>query len=217
MLPISSGVCTWPVTSPRNSWWLRVEQPRRIDDVGAVDGVHDVGDRDLGCAACAPGSTVTWNSGSLPALDEHAGDAAQAVQARLDVVGRQFPQLGLRHRLRRQAVADDRKAGEVEPVGLDLRRRRQRCSGSRDTAASTSCSVSSMSTFQLKNRLISAEPRLVTERTSSRPGTARTASSIGRVMVTSICSIGITPLSTPMMMRGKLVVGKTATGIVSAS
>ena len=87
----------------------------------------------------------------------------------------------------------------------------------RETAASTSCSVSSMSTFQLKNRLISAEPRLVIERTSSRPGTLRTASSSGRVIVTSICSIGITPLSTPMMMRGKFVVGNTATGSVNAS
>ena len=87
----------------------------------------------------------------------------------------------------------------------------------RDTAASTSCSVSSMSTFQLKNRLTSADPRLVTERTSSRPGTIRIASSMGRVIVTSICSMGITPLSTPMMMRGKFVVGKTATGMLSAS
>ena len=87
----------------------------------------------------------------------------------------------------------------------------------RDTAASTSWSVSSMSTLQLKKRSISADPRLVTERTSSRPGTVRTASSIGRVIKTSICSIGVTPLSTPMMMRGKFVVGKTATGSVSAS
>ena len=87
----------------------------------------------------------------------------------------------------------------------------------RETAASTSWSVSSMSTFQLKKRLISAEPRLVIERTSSSPGTARTASSSGRVTATSICSIGMTPLSTPMMMRGKFVVGNTATGSVSAS
>ena len=73
-----------------------------------------------------------------------------------------------------------------------------------------------MSTDQLKKRLISAEPRLDTERTSSRPGTARTACSSGRVMATSICSMGITPLSTPMMIRGKFVVGKTATGSVRA-
>ena len=48
-----------------------------------------------------------------------------------------------------------------------------------------------MSTRQLKNRLISAEPRLVVERTSSRPGTVRIAASSGRVIDTSICSIGM--------------------------
>ena len=74
-----------------------------------------------------------------------------------------------------------------------------------------------MSTLQLKNKSISAEPRLVTDRTSSRPGTVLTISSIGRVIATSICSIGITPLSMPMMMRGKLVVGNTATGRVTAA
>ena len=65
----------------------------------------------------------------------------------------------------------------------------------RETAESTICSVSIMFTFQLKNRSTSADPRLVTERTDSSPGTPLTACSIGRVMVTSICSIGMTPLS----------------------
>ena len=74
-----------------------------------------------------------------------------------------------------------------------------------------------MSTFQLKDKSTSADPRLVIERTSSRPGTLLTASSSGRVMVTSIWSMGITPLSTPTMMRGKLVAGKTAIGSESAS
>ena len=40
------------------------------------------------------------------------------------------------------------------------------------SAASTSCSVRNMSTFQSKKRLTSAEPRLVVERTVTRPGTA---------------------------------------------
>ena len=64
------------------------------------------------------------------------------------------------------------------------------------SAASTSCSVSIMSTFQLKNRSISAEPRLVMERTCCSPGTLLHASSTGRVIVTIIWSMGITPLST---------------------
>ena len=73
-----------------------------------------------------------------------------------------------------------------------------------------------MSTFQSKKRLTSADPRLVVERTVSRPGTELTASSIGLVMVTCIWSTGITPLSTPMTTRGKLVSGKTEMGILPA-
>ena len=87
----------------------------------------------------------------------------------------------------------------------------------REMAALTCSSVCAMSTPQLKDRSTSAEPRLVVERTSCKPGTLFTASSIGRVMVTSIWSMGITPLSTPTMMRGKLVDGKTAMGMERAS
>ncbi len=90
------------------------------------------------------------------------------------------------------------------------------CPRTDDRAASTSCSVVTMSTCQSKNRSISAEPRLVMERTCFSPGTPFTASSIGRVMVTIIWSIGITPLSTPMTTRGKSVEGKTEIGMVNA-
>src|SRR6266852_1019866 len=86
----------------------------------------------------------------------------------------------------------------------------------RATTASTRWSVVIMSAFQSKKRSTSAEPRLVTEVTFRRPGTLFTASSIGRVMVTSIWSMGMTPLSTPITMRGKSVLGKTATGILKA-
>src|SRR5262249_22400462 len=51
------------------------------------------------------------------------------------------------------------------------------------------------------------------ERTVWSPGTLLTASSIGRVIVTSIWSIGATPLSTPITIRGKLVSGNTEIGI----
>ena len=74
-----------------------------------------------------------------------------------------------------------------------------------------------MSTLQSKNKSTSADPRLVIERTSCKPGTLLTASSRGRVIVTSIWLIGMTPLSTPMMILGKLVCGKTAMGIDRAS
>src|SRR6202162_1763542 len=77
------------------------------------------------------------------------------------------------------------------------------------SAASTSCSVWYMSTPQSKNRLTSADPRLVVERTVTSPGTMFTASSIGLVMVTCICSTGIKPVSTPMTTGGKLGSGNT--------
>src|SRR5271167_2975105 len=84
------------------------------------------------------------------------------------------------------------------------------------SAASTSCKVVTISTFQSKNRSISAEPRLVMDRTSRSPGTLLTDSSIGLVMVTIIWSIGVTPLSTAIRTRGKFVVGNTAMGMVNA-
>ena len=84
-------------------------------------------------------------------------------------------------------------------------------------AESTSCRVRNMSMDQSKKRLTSAEPRLVVERTVVRPGTLLTASSMGLVMVTCICSTGMTPLSMPMTTRGKLVSGKTEMGIWKAA
>ena len=56
----------------------------------------------------------------------------------------------------------------------------------RESAAFTAHGVWNISTFQLKNRLTSADPRLVMERTSCKPGTLFTASSSGRVIVTII-------------------------------
>src|SRR5882724_9380676 len=86
----------------------------------------------------------------------------------------------------------------------------------REIAAFTYWRVWNMSTLQLKKRSISAEPRLVVDLTPSSPGTLLTASSTGRVIVTIIWSIGITPLSTARTRRGKFEVGKTATGILNA-
>ena len=69
-----------------------------------------------------------------------------------------------------------------------------------------------MSSFQVKKRLTSALPLLVVERTVVSPGTELTASSMGLVMRTCICSTGMTPLSMPMTTRGKSVSGKTEMG-----
>src|SRR5579863_4052940 len=86
----------------------------------------------------------------------------------------------------------------------------------RASAALTYWRVWNISTFQLKKRLTSAEPRLVIDLTDSRPGTLFTASSTGRVTVTCIWSMGATPLSIPTTIFGKSVDGKTATGMENA-
>src|SRR5207237_1227223 len=91
-----------------------------------------------------------------------------------------------------------------------------RLDATRDKVESTRCRVWYISTFQSKNRSISASPRLVIDRTDFNPGMLFMASSIGRVMVTCICSMGITPLSTPITTRGKLVSGNTAIGTEKA-
>jgi len=62
----------------------------------------------------------------LASLHQHACHADQAVEPRLDVVRGYFPEIGLRDRVRRQAVADDRKTREIEAVRLDLRGGRKR-------------------------------------------------------------------------------------------
>src|SRR5258708_6140809 len=86
----------------------------------------------------------------------------------------------------------------------------------RASAAFTSSSVRYMSTLQEKNRSISAGPRRVMEGMGSRPDTFLPVSSICLVTVTSIWSIGDTPLSTPTTMRGKSVEGNTAMGMDNA-
>jgi len=84
------------------------------------------------------------------------------------------------------------------------------------SAAFTSSRDRNMSTSQVKKRSISALPRLVMDQRRSRPCTVLSFSSSGRVMVTIIWSMGMTPLSTPTITRGKLVSGKTPTGIERA-
>jgi hypothetical protein len=49
------------------------------------------------------------------------------------------------------------------------------------------------------------------------PGMSFIASSMGRVMVAIISSAGMTPLSTRMTTRGKLVCGNTDDGILNAA
>src|SRR6202158_332330 len=74
-----------------------------------------------------------------------------------------------------------------------------------------------ISTFELKKRLTSEEPREVFDLMRWMPGMPFIASSMGRVTETSVCGAGATPLSTMITMRGKLVAGKIAIGNCQAA
>ncbi len=86
-----------------------------------------------------------------------------------------------------------------------------------DRRPSTYSSDWTMSTDQSKKTLISAEPRPVADRTVTDPGMSFIASSMGRVIVAIISSAGMTPLSTRMTTRGKLVCGNTEDGMWKAA
>ncbi len=79
-------------------------------------------------------------------------------------------------------------------------------------AALTWSVADAMSVPQSKLTEISAEPRLVVERTPLTPGTLRIACSIGRVTITSICSAGRSPASSDTTTRGKSTVGNSDEG-----
>ena len=70
--------------------------------------------------------------GPLATLNEDTRHARKAVEPGLDFVGRQLPEVGLRHRVGGQAVADDGKAGKVETIGPDVRCRRETALNARD-------------------------------------------------------------------------------------
>src|ERR1700687_5481900 len=74
-----------------------------------------------------------------------------------------------------------------------------------------------ISTFELKKRLTSEEPREVFDLMRWMPGMPFIASSMGRVTETSVCGAGATPLSTMITMRGKSVAGKIAIGKCQAA
>ena len=98
---------------------IPAHQARRIDDVGVIKRVENVVNRH------ARSQHLRWiyrhvKFRLLPSLHDDPGHAAQAIEARFDVVRRQFPQIRLGNLVRCQAIADDRKTREIHPVGFDL-------------------------------------------------------------------------------------------------
>ena len=99
---------------------IALQQSWRVDKIGSPHGIQDVGHghsrrQQLG---------RVWRDVKfrfLSALHDHGGYAFQAIEARLHLIRRHLPQLGLRHAVRGEAIADDGKSGEGQAVGLDLR------------------------------------------------------------------------------------------------
>ena len=71
----------------------------RVDDVGGLDGVDEIEERDAGgLQAGEVGDDVEL--GDLSALHDDGADAVDAIERRLEVVGGDLPELRLRRRWR---------------------------------------------------------------------------------------------------------------------
>ena len=61
----------------------------------------------------------------LAPLDEDTGHPVQPVQARLELIGCQLPELRLRNLIGRETVTNDWETREIEAMSLDLGRGRE--------------------------------------------------------------------------------------------
>ena len=94
-------------------------QARRVDDVGGLDGVGEIEDRNPG--SLHPGHVRDHvKLRNAAALDCHGADADDTVDGRFERVSGKFPEPALRESGRGQAVAENRKRCEREPVCGDF-------------------------------------------------------------------------------------------------
>ena len=96
-----------------------LEQPWRVDQIAPSDGVENHRHVELGLQELR-GIETHLELGYLAALDDDRRHAVHAVEPRLELVGRELPQPRLRHRVGRQAVAEDREGRERQALGGDL-------------------------------------------------------------------------------------------------
>jgi hypothetical protein len=162
-----------------------------------------------------------WNSGTWPPCTSDRADPVDAVQRRLQIVGGDLPQARLRNRVlaaivRGERVAEDGKGREGQAVGGDARRCGQRL---RDLGERCIRQLQRAEHIHIPIEEEADLRRAAAGGAAHRnqAGTLLMASSIGLVMVTCICSTGMTPLSTPITTRGKLVSGKTEIGTWNAA
>ena len=94
---------------------IALKKSWRIDQVCFLQCVQNVSNRDVGGEQFRRLERDV-KLGLLSALHQHRGDTIQPVQPRFHLVGSAFPELGLRHGIRGEAVAHDGEAGERHPV-----------------------------------------------------------------------------------------------------
>ena len=101
-----------------------LDKTGRVDEVRAADGIENIVDGDAGRKkASRLGHDLEFRNAAT--LNENGSDTIEPVDARLEVVGGNFPKLILRNGVGRQAVTENGKRGEGEAMRLNLGRRRQ--------------------------------------------------------------------------------------------
>ncbi len=116
------GSANLGINQPQHELMIFLQQPGRIDEVRASHRLEDVGNRNPGHQQLGRiGDDMKFRL--LAALHEDCRDAVQPIQARLDFIGRHFPQPGLLNGVGAQAVAYDGETGERQAMGFDFRAR----------------------------------------------------------------------------------------------
>ena len=100
------------------------QQTGRIDDVRAIDGGQNIRNRHVGTQHLR-GIDRHVDFRLLAPLDEDTGHPVQPVQARLELIGCQLPELRLRNLIGRETVTNDWETREIEAMSLDLGRGRE--------------------------------------------------------------------------------------------
>ena len=95
---------------------ILLQKAGRVDKICAAHGIEYVGDGDArGQQLCGIGHDLELRL--LTTLHDHRGNPVQTIKARLHLVGSHFPEPGLRRAVRGDAVGNDGKRREGQPVG----------------------------------------------------------------------------------------------------
>src|SRR5712692_5717419 len=101
-----------------------LDETGRIDEVRAANGIENVVDGNAGREKARRfGRHLEFRNSAT--LNENGGNAIEPIDARLEVVSGNFPELVLRNGVGGQAVTEDGKRGEGEAVRFDFGGRRQ--------------------------------------------------------------------------------------------